>query len=252
MIAAAPLRGVQFISVPIAGLFLVGQTSMRAEEAAAAPPQPASWLHRLRPLFKQHTVVTSNDLSGPGGNVPGLAATYDMSLFEWSWGGRQATVNGAGITTNANFPLTEGEAISTNDSVGFSTELVKGVDAGVLWQLYAVGGDRTVGRVFGPGATLTSTPGSDRALAVPRGNRRRARPAGIPETPPARGARAGACSTRRACDASGAAAGPQRRTAPAARRGVGGGPSGPRRGTGGSACGRQARKRRGARRGRSA
>ncbi|MBI3320022.1 MAG: hypothetical protein HYZ89_05495, partial [Candidatus Omnitrophica bacterium] len=45
--------------------------------------------------------------------------------------------------------LTEGEAITTNEHLGLSAELAKGVEAGFLWQLYANGGNRTVGRVFG-------------------------------------------------------------------------------------------------------
>ncbi len=124
-----------------------------AAERGAPTATPAShvahWWTKLRPLIKHHTVVASNDLSGPGSNVPGLAATYDMSLFEWNWGGRQSLFNGAGITTNANYPLTEGEAISTNDHVGLAVDLAKGLEAGFLWQLYAVGGNRTVGRVYG-------------------------------------------------------------------------------------------------------
>ncbi len=104
---------------------------------------------RLRLIGKTHTIVASNDLSGAGSTVPNLASTYDMSLFEWNWGGRQSAFNGAGITTNANFPLTEGEAITTNNHLGAAVELAKGTEAGVLWQLYANGGDRTVGRVFG-------------------------------------------------------------------------------------------------------
>lgn len=112
---------------------------------------PLAWAAEstLRPIGKSHTVVAINDLSGPGQNVPGLANTYDMSLFEWNWGGRQSTFNGAGITTNANYPLTEGAAISTNEHLGLAADLAKGLEAGFLWQLYAVGGNRTVGRVFG-------------------------------------------------------------------------------------------------------
>lgn len=104
---------------------------------------------KIRPLGKVHTIAASNDLSGPGSNVPGLANTYDMSLVEWNWGGRQSSFNGAGITTNGNFPLTEGEAITTNNHVGAAIDLAKGLEAGLLWQFYANGGNRTVGRVFG-------------------------------------------------------------------------------------------------------
>lgn len=117
--------------------------------AFAENPPPARRPAPLRMIGKTHTIVTANDLSGPGSHVPNLANTYDMSLFEWNWGGRQSTVNGAGITTNANYPLTEGDAITTNEHLGLAADLANGVEAGVLWQLYAAGGNRTVGRVFG-------------------------------------------------------------------------------------------------------
>lgn len=128
-----------------------GPTAWAAESGEPQTSSAASWRlpSHIRVLGKIHTIVATNDLSGPGSNVPNLANTYDMSLFEWNWGGRQSTFNGAGITTNANFPLTEGEAISTNDHLGLAADLAKGLEAGLLWQFYAVGGNRTVGRVFG-------------------------------------------------------------------------------------------------------
>lgn len=125
---------------------------VRAAEVVEPKPsrRPAPGLApNIRVIGKTHTIVTSNDLSGPGSNVPNLANTYDMSLFEWNWGGRQSTFNGSGVTTNANFPLTEGEAITTNDNLGLAVDLAKGLEAGFLWQFYAAGGNRTVGRVFG-------------------------------------------------------------------------------------------------------
>jgi len=126
---------------------LAWATEARESKTAAA----AAWQlpAHVRLLGKTHTIVATNDLSGPGSNVPNLTNTYDMSLFEWNWGGRQSTFNGAGITTNANFPLTEGEAITTNDHLGLAVDLAKGLEAGFLWQLYAAGGNRTVGRAFG-------------------------------------------------------------------------------------------------------
>jgi len=123
-----------------------------AEDGNPPTPRSGPWIRvpaHLRLIGKTHTIAASNDLSGPGSNVPNLANTYDMSLFEWNWGGRQSTFNGAGITTNANFPLTEGEAITTNEHLGLAADLAKGIEAGFLWQLYAAGGNRTVGRVFG-------------------------------------------------------------------------------------------------------
>ncbi|MBI3332463.1 MAG: hypothetical protein HYZ93_00010 [Candidatus Omnitrophica bacterium] len=75
--------------------------------------------------------------------------TYDMSLFEWNWGGRQSTFNGAGITTNSNYPLAEGEAITTNDDLGVEVTAPSGVVAGIQGEWYGLAGNRTVGRVFG-------------------------------------------------------------------------------------------------------
>ena len=131
---------------------LVGFPAVWAAEGKqprSTQPSAQHWLTNLRLIGKTHTILAVNDLSGPGSSVPNLANTYDMSLFEWNWGGKQSTFNGAGITTNANFPLTEGEAITTNDNLGLAARLAKGVEAGFLWQLYANGGNRTVGRVFG-------------------------------------------------------------------------------------------------------
>ncbi len=125
---------------------------------------------KVDPVVKTHTVVAATQLSGPGSSVPGLPMTYDMSLFEWNWGGRQGTFNGAGITTNANFPLTDGEAVSANTDVGVEVSLANardfsglaagaarnvaeaapsGVVLGIQGEWYALAGDRTVGRVFG-------------------------------------------------------------------------------------------------------
>lgn len=132
MLAAGPALG-------------AGEDRQRQPSWRAALHLPAN----IRIIGKTHTIVATNDLSGPGSSVPNLANTYDMSLFEWNWGGRQSSFNGAGITTNANFPLTEGEAITTNDHLGLEVDLAKGLEVGFLWQLYAGGGNRTVGRVFG-------------------------------------------------------------------------------------------------------
>lgn len=120
-----------------------------AQETSSSSPSGSRWSKPVRLIGKTHTIVTSNDLSGPGSDIPNLATTYDMSLFEWNWGGKQSTFNGAGITTNANFPLTEGEAITTNEHLGLAVDVAKGLEAGVLWQFYANGGNRTVGRAFG-------------------------------------------------------------------------------------------------------
>ncbi len=117
--------------------------------ADTASPSPATSRWPVKVIGKTHTIFAWNNLSGPGATVPGLANTYDMSLFEWNWGGKQSTFNGAGITTNSNFPLTEGEALSNNTHLGLKAELKPGLEAGALWQFYTVFGNRIVGRVFG-------------------------------------------------------------------------------------------------------
>ena len=104
---------------------------------------------KLNPVLKTHTILAATNLSGSGENVPGLAATYNMSLFEFNWGGRQSTFNGSGITTNSNFPLVEGQAISTNTDVGVEMTNVSGLAMGIQGEWYALAGNRTVGRVFG-------------------------------------------------------------------------------------------------------
>ncbi len=114
---------------------------------AACAEEAKDW--KLNPVFKTHTIAAVTRLSGPGQDVPGLPMTYDMSLFEWNWGGRQSTFNGAGITTNSNFPLVEGEAITTNTDVGAEVTAPSGLVMGIQGEAYGLAGDRTVGRVFG-------------------------------------------------------------------------------------------------------
>lgn len=109
--------------------------------------EPPRW--KLSPVFKTHTVAAATRLSGPGSSVSGLPMTYDMSLFEWNWGGRQSTFNGSGITTNSNFPLTEGEALTSNTDLGVEISAPSGLVLGLQGEGYALAGDRTVGRVFG-------------------------------------------------------------------------------------------------------
>lgn len=104
---------------------------------------------KLAPIVKTHTIAALTDLSGPGKSVQGLPMTYDMSLFEWNWGGRQSTFNGSGITTNSNFPLVDGGAITTNTDVGVEMTAPSGWVMGIQGEWYGEVGDRTVGRVFG-------------------------------------------------------------------------------------------------------
>ncbi len=112
--------------------------------ARAEEPKPS-----LEIIGKTHTIATSNAISGAGSKVPNLAATYDMSLFEFNLGGKQSTFNGSGITTNSNYPLTDGEAISNNTHLGLSSKFSEDLKAGFLAEFYTLQGDETVGRTFG-------------------------------------------------------------------------------------------------------
>ncbi|MBI4431936.1 MAG: hypothetical protein HY592_00425 [Candidatus Omnitrophica bacterium] len=100
-------------------------------------------------IGKTHFIATFNSLDGPGAEVQNLANTYDMSIFEFNWGGKQSSFNGSGITTNANFPLTDGEALTNNTHIGVAYPVHEDLRWGVLAELYGLIGDRTVGRVFG-------------------------------------------------------------------------------------------------------
>ncbi len=133
------MRSPFFFSV-ILGLGLLATMDAQAVEVK-------EW--KLTPIFKAHTIAAATQLSGPGSGVAGLPMTYDMSLFEFNWGGRQSTFNGAGITTNSNFPLTEGRAITTNTDLGAEATTPSGLVLGVQAEEYALVGNRTVGRVFG-------------------------------------------------------------------------------------------------------
>jgi|GEM_PF-6238970 len=104
---------------------------------------------KIEIIGKTHTIFTSNSFSGPGAEVPNLANTYDMSIFEFNLGGKQSIFNGSGITTNSNYPLTDGEALTNNTHLGISSQLTKDLRGGVLAEFYTLIGDRTVGRVFG-------------------------------------------------------------------------------------------------------
>lgn len=110
----------------------------------ARPAEPS-----VEVIGKSHTIVAAQDIEGPGASVPGLANTYDMSIFEFNWGGRQSLFNNSGITTNSNFPLTNGEALTHNTHLGLSAPVSDKWKAGFLAELYGLAGDRTVGRVFG-------------------------------------------------------------------------------------------------------
>ena len=132
----------------------VGAPGPSAAEETAPPAGTVRegmwrWPSRLRVLGKAHTIAVTQDLSGPGSNVPGLASNFDMTLFEAAWGGRQAAFNGAGITTNTSYPLTEGEALVTTDDAGLAADLGEGREAGFRWQTYALAGNQTVGRTYG-------------------------------------------------------------------------------------------------------
>ena len=118
---------------------------------AACPPLFAGEIQTsdLRIIGKTHSVFAVNSIKGPGALVHSLPSSYDMSLFEFNWGGKQSSFNGSGITTNANYPLTNGEAASNNTHIGLSKKLSDQMTAGFLGEFYTLIGNRTVGRVYG-------------------------------------------------------------------------------------------------------
>jgi hypothetical protein len=122
---------------------------------------------RLALFGKTHTIAAWNDISGPGSAVKNLANSYDMSIFEFNWGGRQSSFNGSGITTNANFPLTNGEALTNNTQLGLKTSLSDHLKAGASAEIYALIGDRTVGRVFGEELPWDNFPRESGAIQTP-------------------------------------------------------------------------------------
>ncbi len=113
--------------------------------ALASEPNQA----KVEVIGKTHTIAAFNGFSGSGTESPGLATTYDMSIFEFNLGGKQSKFNGSGITTNANYPLTDGEALTNNTHIGLSSRFSEDLKAGFLIELYTLQGDKTVGRVFG-------------------------------------------------------------------------------------------------------
>lgn len=113
-----------------------------------AAPAPAAE-RRWEAYGLTHTVAAWNELSGPGARTPGLAVSYDMSVFDLLLGGRHAIVNGSGVTANPNYPLTDGEAVTNNLYAGLRYRPGPDEELAVSLQAYAMAGDRTVGRVFG-------------------------------------------------------------------------------------------------------
>lgn len=126
-------------------LLSIGLFSLGIVSVALAEDQKSS----LEIIGKTHTIAAYNALDGAGSEVPNLANTYDMSIFEFNLGGKQASFNGSGITTNSNYPLTDAEALSNNTHIGLSSKLSEDFKAGFLTEFYTLQGDQTVGRVFG-------------------------------------------------------------------------------------------------------
>lgn len=155
------------------GSLLFASTLQAAEVQAPAvsdklPTAKSSpWFSRTRFLFDEDTYVSGIDLSGPGSNIPNLATNYDLSLMELNWGGKQSLFNGSGITTNTTYPLTEGASITTQDRFGVSTRLPNKTEMGILWQLYAAGGNRGTGRTFGAQIPWDNGKRSDERLLQP-------------------------------------------------------------------------------------
>ena len=104
---------------------------------------------KIEVIGKTHTIASSNFFGGAGAEVANLAATYDMSLFEFNLGGKQSKFNGSGITANANYPLTDGEALTNNTQIGLAYHISEEMKTGFLLEEYSLLGDKTVGRVFG-------------------------------------------------------------------------------------------------------
>ncbi len=122
---------------------------------------------KIEIIGKTHTISAVNRFSGPGSNVPNLINAYDMSLLEMNWGGRQATFNGSGITTNTNFPHFEGEALTNNTQIGLKAPVSDALKAGFLMELYTLIGDRNVGRVSGSDIIWGSFPRENGSIEAP-------------------------------------------------------------------------------------
>ena len=120
------LRG-RSARTPRPGALWLGLCIVLAIPTAGWAVEDDGW--RVRPHATTRTVVTTTRLSGPGAGVPGLPQAYDMSLFEQSWGGRQATVGGAGVTTNTSYPLVDGAAISTKSELGAQATSGRGLSS---------------------------------------------------------------------------------------------------------------------------
>src|SRR3989338_4504760 len=118
-----------------------GLSFFMASAAYSAETKPSS----LEIIGKTHTIAAFNSFSGPGATVKNLANTYDMSIFQFNWGGKQSLFNGSGITTNSNFPLTDGEAITNNTHIGLSSKLTDEMNAGFVMELYGLIGDKIAG-----------------------------------------------------------------------------------------------------------
>ncbi|MCG3176320.1 MAG: hypothetical protein MOGMAGMI_01268 [Candidatus Omnitrophica bacterium] len=96
-----------------------------------------------------HAIAVWQDLSGPGAEVPGLAVSYDMSVFDMLLGARHSVHNGSGTTANPNYPLTDGEAVVDNLYLGLEHRPGPEDTFSLTARTYAMAGDRTVARVFG-------------------------------------------------------------------------------------------------------
>jgi len=118
-------------------------------------------------IGKTHTISAYNSFSGSGMDVPNLANTYDMSIFEFNLGGKQSKFNGSGVTTNSNYPLVDGTAFTNNTHVGLAKSFAEGTKTGFLVELYTLEGDKTVGRVFGEELPWDDFPRNDSGTIHP-------------------------------------------------------------------------------------
>lgn len=104
---------------------------------------------KIEVIGKTHSIAAFQYFGGAGAGVSGLANTYGMSIFQFNLGGKQSAFNGSGITTNSNFPLVDGEALTNNTHLGFTSEFSRNLKGGLLVEFYSLIGDTTIGRVFG-------------------------------------------------------------------------------------------------------
>lgn len=134
---------------------------------AGEPAGPQAW----KVSGRTHVTAAWTDLDGPGSEIPGLAQTYDLSLYDTLLGSKHARHNGSGVTLTgsaASFPLVDGEALAQNTKIGLTGPLSEHLFAGADAEIYSVLGERAVGQVFGPEIPWGDFPRENGAIELPR------------------------------------------------------------------------------------